>query len=158
MMHHLKVETLVYLQHWLHINTAKLFTRRQFTYWERRKTYPLHLEHKALRDKDSFLVVPLYRSSKETFIVCTTSSPRFCLRPLELPPINHKPINNQCSILIQREAWSNDIYKQHHKIFWLPPKVLEPGKSCSKMSKGLWKSLLLPPPIPSLRASSPYWS
>jgi hypothetical protein len=50
------------------------------------KTYPLHFPHRTLRDKDSFLVAPLYRSSNETFMVCTTSSPRFCLRPLELPP------------------------------------------------------------------------
>jgi hypothetical protein len=54
------------------------------------RTYPLHFLHRAFRDKDSFLVVPLYTSSKVTFIGRTTSSPRFCLRPLELPPVNHK--------------------------------------------------------------------
>mmetsp|Transcript_3399 Transcript_3399/g.11133 ORF Transcript_3399/g.11133 Transcript_3399/m.11133 type:complete len:245 (+) Transcript_3399:343-1077(+) len=48
---------------------------------------PLHLEHSTFLERLSFLVTPLYRSSSDTFIAWTTSSPLRCLwRPPPRPP------------------------------------------------------------------------
>lgn len=59
-----------------------------------KKIYPLHLGHNMFREIGSFLVVPLYKSSRETFNGCTTSSPCLFLLLKPLPPIQfiHKLI------------------------------------------------------------------
>lgn len=59
----------------------------------RLKIYPLHLGHKIFLEIDTFLVVPLYKSSKETFIVWITSSPCCCLLLELLPPMIAMGVN-----------------------------------------------------------------